>query len=205
MVQDTVGELETNSNRKRKPEIDSDFDTESSDDDMDDEHVIIEEIKKENDSIDIIIKKIKKGKKGKKVIVTSEGDYTWTVHEDEDVVVDGKTKNLKKVKIEILDIDEAGMKILKQKNDYKELTDKDFDVFVDSKEEKLKFNFSTSQKGSLSVKIVNEDGKTVLEDIKKKFDGKYKNEIKAKSGTYYFQISQGKKHFLRKMILVYDK
>ena len=29
---------------------------------------------------------------------------------------------------------------------------------------------------------------------------KYKNEIKATSGTYYFQINQGKNNFLRKMI-----
>jgi len=179
-----------------------------SDDDTDDEHVIIKEIKGDNDSIDIIIKKIKKGKHGKhgkKVIITSDGDYTWTVDEDEDIVVNGKEGKLKKVRIEILDIDDAGLKILKQKKDYKKFTEKDFNVFVDDKEDMIKFNFSTSPKGSLSVKIVNEKGKTILEDVTKKFDGKYKNKIKAKSGTYYIQISQGKKHYIRKMIFEWAK
>jgi hypothetical protein len=174
-----------------------------SDDDDDDKHVIIKELKEGDDSVEVIIKKIKKGKNGKKVMITTDGDYTWST--DEDIVIRKEHKNLKKIKLEILDIDDAGLKVLKLKKGYKEFKEKDFDVIVEKGEEKINFEFSTPEKGAVSVRIVDDKGNVVLEDLKKKFNGTYKNEIKAQNGTFYIQIIQGKKYHLKKMIFELNK
>jgi hypothetical protein len=173
------------------------------DDDFDDEHIIIKEIENSDDSVEVIVKKIKKGKKGKKVFITTDGDYTWNINDDEDIVVTGEDVKHNKVKLEILDIDEQGLKILKLKEGFKEFKVKDFDVFV--KENKIKFEFKSPQNGALSVKIVDDKGNVVLKDSKKKFDGVYKNELDAKSGIYYIHISQGKKHHIKRLIFERNK
>ncbi len=169
------------------------------DDEFDNESVIIKELKDGSDSVEVIIKKLKGDKKGKKVVVKSDGKYAWIIDNDDDDFFATDDAKFNRVKLRILDVDEQGLKILNLKEDYKEFRVKDFDVFVKEKESKIEFEFKTPQKGALSVKIVDEKGNVVLTDSKKNFDGMYKNEIEAKSGTYYIQISQGKKLYVRKM------
>jgi hypothetical protein len=60
------------------------------DDEFDNEIFTIKELKDESDSVEVIVKKIKGGKKGKKVFVTTDGNFKWTVNDEDDVFVTGE-------------------------------------------------------------------------------------------------------------------
>lgn len=168
-----------------------------SDDDL--HEVIIKKLDIDKDSIEVIVKKMEQGKHGKHIYITTDDDINWT--SDEDVHFESKEKNLHNVQIKIMAVDDAGLKILNQKKGFKTFNDKDFTVNYNDNKDLLSIEFNSSGKGTLTVKIVDNNGKEILSDKIKQYDGNYKKEIQLKKGTYYVQFTLDKEHYIRKIIL----
>jgi hypothetical protein len=163
------------------------------------DNFVIEESSDINDSVKIIVKKVKKGDKGKHIVIKSDDKFSWTT--DEDVQIISNNENHKFVKLKIDEVPEADLKTLKLSKDYKKLDVEDFMLNLNSDKNKMNLKFNIAEKGNLSVKIFDENGKLISVEELKNFQGKFDKDMDAMKGNLIIQITQNKRHFIRKMMI----
>ena len=72
-----------------------------------------------------------------------------------------------------------------------------------SKDDKMTLSFNIDDKAKTTVRIYDDNGKKLFEDVKNNFSGKYSKEIKKMKGDMIIQISQGKKYFHKELEIEY--
>ncbi|RLD86149.1 MAG: hypothetical protein DRJ07_01535 [Bacteroidetes bacterium] len=137
----------------------------------------------------------------KKIIVSDDDDFEWN-DKDENVFIikgDGKTS---KIKVEIDDVDKDDLKKLKLPKSIKPLEVKDLFIMFTTGD-KMNLSFIVKDKAKTTVRIYDESGKKLFEEVKNDFSGKYFKEIKKMKGDMIIQVSQGKKYFHKKLEIEY--
>ncbi|RLD84553.1 MAG: hypothetical protein DRJ10_00880 [Bacteroidetes bacterium] len=137
----------------------------------------------------------------KKIIVSDDDDFEWN-DKDENVFIikgDGKTS---KIKVEIDDVDKDDLKKLKLPKSIKPLEVKDLFIMFTTGD-KMNLSFIVKDKAKTTVRIYDESGKKLFEEVKNDFSGKYSKEIKKMKGDMIIQVSQGKKYFHKKLEIEY--
>ena len=100
------------------------------------------------------------------------------------------------------DVDKDDLKLLKLPKSIKELKVKGLFIIF-SKDDKMTLSFTVADKAKTTIRIYDDKGKVLFEDVKKDFSGKYSKEIKKMKGDMIIQISQGKKYFHEKLEIEY--
>ncbi len=121
----------------------------------------------------------------------------------------GKNCKVMKINCRVNELSETEKNQLKSANskiklDSPELQLDKLQYFPNPTNGKITLSFSSQEKGTTYVKIFNALGKEVYNEKLKNFDGSYSNEIDLSGkdkGTYFMQISSGKKATVKKIIL----
>ena len=139
--------------------------------------------------------------KKEKIIVMTDDNNSWT-DKDENVYVFNSDGKINKIKIEIDDIDKKDLKKLKLPKKIKSLDVEDLFIMI-NKNENMNLSFIVNSKAKTIVRIYDENGNKLFEDIKKDFSGKYSNSILKMKGEMILQISQGKNYFHKELEIEY--
>lgn len=105
-------------------------------------------------------------------------------------------------KVMIEDPNEADLKNLKLEKKYKLLDLKDFMIILNSFESQLTLSFKAPEKGDLSIQMTDEKGNSFLAVELKGFEGKFEKEFRIPRGNHILNISQNKKNYVRKVIII---
>ena len=156
--------------------------------------VIIKEL---GDSIDVFISKIIGDELPKHLMLPNADDFVW--HNDNDFVFKpGHFMHLSaKVKLEAPS--DADLGVLKLDKNYKKLDLDEFMVVFNGSS--MDLSFIAEEKGDLSVNILDEKGNSSVAIELKDFKGKFDKEIELPMGNSILQITQNKKHFVKKLLV----
>jgi len=170
---------------------------------VNEEEIIVGEQKngKQYKKMMIIHEDGRKKTKTKKIIISTDDDMQWN-GSDENVFVfkdDGKSS---KIKVNINDATKGDLKKLKVPKSAKELKVSDLFIMFSSGD-MMKLRFNIESKAKTTVRIYNESGKKLFEDVKSNFSGKYVKNISKMKGKMIIQISQDKNYFHKKLEIEY--
>ncbi len=137
----------------------------------------------------------------KEYIISSDNDFEWS-DKDENVFIIKKDGKSSKIKIEIDDVDKNDLKKLKLPRSIKPLKVSNLFIMF-NKDDKMTLSFTIEDKAKTTVRIFDENGEKLFEDVKSDFSGKYSKEIKKMKGDMIIQVSQGKKYFHKELEIEY--
>lgn len=170
---------------------------------VNEEEIIVGEqsMEKQYKKLMIIHEDGQKKTKTKRIIVTTDDGMQWN-DSDENVFVFKEDSKSSTVKVNIDDVAKDDLKKLKVPKSAKELKVSDlFIMFTAGDKMKLRFNVDT--KAKTTVRIYDESGKKLFEEVKSDFSGKYAKDIPKMKGKMIIQVSQGKKYFHKKLEIEY--
>ena len=139
--------------------------------------------------------------KTKKIIISDDDDFEWN-DKDENVFIMKKGGKTSKVKVEIDDVDKEDLKNLKLTKSIKPLEVKKLFIMFTTGD-KMNLSFVVESKAKTTVRIYDDKGKKLFEEIKNDFSGKYFKEIIKMKGDMIIQVSQGKKYFHKELEIEY--
>ncbi|RLD71836.1 MAG: hypothetical protein DRJ10_19115 [Bacteroidetes bacterium] len=137
----------------------------------------------------------------KEYIISSDNDFEWS-DKDENVFIIKKDGKSSKIKIKIDDVDKNDLKKLKLPRSIKPLKVSNLFIMF-NKDDKMTLSFTIEDKAKTTVRIFDENGEKLFEDVKSDFSGKYSKEIKKMKGDMIIQVSQGKKYFHKELEIEY--
>lgn len=148
------------------------------------------------------------GEVTKQIWISENGETTeFDGNVDVEVIKDDKNMIIVVAKVMIDDLDESDTKALAKagiKPSEEKLDLNDLNFSPNPNNGKFNLTFGLENKGDVNIQIFDMNGKSVYQENKKNFKGKYSNDIDIsgnEKGVYFLNITQGKNSTTKKVVL----